>query len=244
MQGKVKVLGILIDSLNMEQAAAKVEGFILKKKPSLIVTANAEMVMAAQKDAALAEILNTAALVVPDGAGVVWAARYTGQSVPERVAGYDLAQRLLGLAAQKGYRVFFFGAAEEVVVKAKERAQRDYPGLEVVGVRNGFFTAADEDSIIAAIKDTKPDILLAALGVPKQEKWLAKNFEVLNVPVCMGVGGTFDVMAGAVRRAPLWLQKMNLEWLYRLWQEPGRFFRMLALPKFVWQVFCRGKMLV
>jgi len=241
VQKRAVVLGIFIDSIDMRQAVAEIEGFILNGRPNLIVTANPEMLMYAQNDVELAQILNNAQLTVPDGAGVVWAARHTGQKIPERVAGYDLAQCLLDVAAKQGYRVFLFGAKPEVLKAAKQKAETLYPGIQIVGVRHGFFTDEEEGVIIEEIKEAQPDILFAALGVPKQEKWLAKYLDILNVPVCMGIGGTFDVMAGVMRRAPLWMQKMNLEWLYRLTQQPERIIRMTALPRFVLKVVFGSK---
>lgn len=237
MRRRPAVLGVSVDSLTMRQAVSKVEEFILSGQPHLIVTANAEMVMLAQKDAELAKILDKAHLAVADGAGVVWAARCHGQSMPERVTGYDLTQQLLDLSAKRGYRVFLFGAKPEVIEKAKQKALTLYPGIQIVGACHGFFTKENEDVIVETIKAAQPDILFAALGVPKQEKWLDKYLYVINVPVCMGVGGTFDVMAGTMRRAPLWLQKMSLEWLYRLKQQPERIVRMRVLPCFVIKVF-------
>ncbi len=238
---KATVLNVSIDNVIMSEAVAKLEQFIAEKTPHLVATANAEMVMLAQKDSELAAILANADLVVPDGAGVVWAARHQGYTMVERVAGYDLAQNLLAQAAVKGYRVFLFGSQSEIVEKAKTVAIERYPGLCIIGTRHGFFTAEDEPAIIQKIKAAKPDILLAALGVPKQEKWLAKNLTKLNVPVCMGVGGTLDVMAGAVKRAPLWMQRTSLEWLFRLLCQPQRAIRMLALPKFALKVILGKK---
>ncbi len=236
MTTKATVLGVSIDVVSMSQAVGKLELFIREQTPHLIATANAEMVMLAQADRELAAILAQSHLVVPDGAGVVWAARHQGYTIPERVAGYDLAQNLLAVAAEKGYRVFMFGSHPAVIDKAKNAAIEKYPGLTIVGVRNGFFTAEDEAAIIQAITAAKPDILLAALGVPKQEKWLARHLSALQVPVCMGVGGTFDVMAGAVKRAPRWMQRSSLEWLFRLLCQPQRAIRMLALPRFAIKV--------
>lgn len=233
---RIKVLGVSIDEVTMAEALAIVENYIGKRQPRLVATANAEMVMLAQQDSELARILNQADLVVPDGAGVVWAARHQGRPVPERVAGYDLAQVLLAKAAVCGYRVYFFGGAPGVANKAREAAQRWYPGLQVVGVRHGFFTADDETGIIEEIRRNEPDVLLAALGVPKQEKWLAAHLAELAVPVAIGVGGTFDVMAGVMRRAPLWMQQAGLEWLFRLYCQPTRLIRMMALPRFVLRV--------
>lgn len=241
MSTKATVLDISIDTVTMSEAVARLEQFITKKTPHLIATANAEMVMLAQEDQELATILRQCDLVVPDGAGVVWAARHQGYLVPERVAGYDLSQNLLAQAAGRGYSVFMFGSQPETIDKAKKTALRLYPGLRIVGTREGYFTAKDEPSIIQSIRAAKPDILLVALGVPKQEKWLAKNLSDLRVPVCMGVGGTFDVMAGTVKRAPLWMQRLSLEWLFRLLLQPQRVIRMMALPRFAFKVLLGKK---
>ncbi|WP_371370953.1 WecB/TagA/CpsF family glycosyltransferase [Sporomusa aerivorans] len=236
MSTKATVLNVSIDAITMSEAVAKLERFIKEQTPHLIATANAEMVMLAQEDKELAGILAQCHLVVPDGAGVVWAARHQGYTIPERVAGYDLSQNLLAMAAEKGYRVFMFGSHPDVIDKAKNTAIERYSGLKIVGTRHGFFSGQDEPDIIRTITDAKPDILLAALGVPKQEKWLAGNLAKLNVPVCMGVGGTFDVMAGTVKRAPLWMQRSSLEWLFRLLCQPQRAIRMLSLPRFAIKV--------
>ena len=233
---KVDILGVEVTSLTMKEAAAQVEKYMEEKSNVLIATANAEMIMRATHDTVLRNILNGAALVVPDGAGTVWAARHFGHPMPERVAGYDLAQELVRRAPQTGKRMFFFGSAPGVAEKAKAKAERLYPGIQIAGVRNGFFTAKDEPAIVAQIKDAKPDLRLAALGVPKQEKWLKAHMEELQVPVSIGVGGTFDVMAGVMKRAPLWMQKAKLEWLFRGMLQPKRAGRLIALPKFVLKV--------
>lgn len=239
VQRRISVLNVLIDSVNMKQALKIIEDFIAERKPCLVATANAEMVMMAQRDTELAKALQDAALVVPDGAGVVWAARYQGYEMPERVAGYDLVQRLLSESAIKGYNVFLFGGAPGIAERAGRIMKSKCPGLRIVGICDGFFSEADEDEIIEKIKSSQADILLVALGVPKQEKWLSKHIHDLNVPVSIGVGGTFDVMAGAVKRAPLWMQRANLEWLFRLMSQPQRAIRMLALPRFVLQVWSK-----
>jgi N-acetylglucosaminyldiphosphoundecaprenol N-acetyl-beta-D-mannosaminyltransferase len=238
---RVTVLGVKVDAVTMDEAIERLETYIQEGSPRFIATANAEMVMAAQHDQELADILAKADMVVADGAGVVWAARYAGNAVPERVAGYDLAQSLLAMAAIKGYRVYFFGGAPGIADQAKDKAIAWYPGLNVVGVRNGFFTSADETDIIENIRASQADILLVALGVPKQEKWLSRYIDKLGIPVSIGVGGTFDVMAGVTKRAPLWMQRSNLEWLFRLMSQPQRFIRMLALPRFVLKVMTAKK---
>lgn len=241
MRNRIAVLNVMIDVVTMKEAVAAVKQFILQKKPHLVVTPNAEIVMMANKDKQLAHIINHADLVVPDGAGVVWAARYQGDNMPERVAGYDLVQNLLIEAVSEKYRIYMLGGAPGVAEKAKKAAEERYPGVQIIGTRNGFFTKQDEPEIVDAIKICQPDILLVALGVPRQEKWLYEYKEELKVPVAIGVGGTFDVMAGVAQRAPLWMQRANLEWLFRLLSEPKRAIRMLALPRFVIKVMATKK---
>ena len=233
---KVEILGVNVNSLTMAEAVETVKNFIEKGERKLIATANAEMIMRATYDVELKTILNAADLVVPDGAGTVWAAGYLGHPMPERVAGYDLSQELMRLAPSKKYKLYFFGSAPGVADLAKAKAEKWYPGIDIVGTRNGYFSAEDEQSIIADIKAKRPDILLVALGVPKQEKWLYAHLDELNVPVSIGVGGSFDVMAGVMKRAPLWMQKAKLEWLYRGLKQPSRIGRLMALPKFVFKV--------
>ena len=236
MAEKIDILGVKVDSVTMAQAVAQVEGYMDERKNVLIATANAEMIMRATHDEELKNILNDAALVVPDGAGTVWAAHHLGYEMPERVAGFDLAQELMRIAPSKKQKVFFFGSAPGVAEKAKAKAEELYPGIEIVGTRDGYFKPEDEPAIIEEIKAAQPDLLLAALGVPKQEKWLYAHLQELNVPVSIGVGGTLDVMAGVMKRAPYWMQKAKLEWLFRGLLQPKRAGRLMALPKFVLKV--------
>lgn len=236
MTERVEILGVHVDAVTMAQAVERVAQLIAAGKPSLVATANAEMLLRATHDDELKTILNAAKLVVPDGAGTVWAARHLGKFMPERVAGADLVLELMKLAPAKSWKFFMFGAAPGIADKAKLKAETLCPGIKIVGTRNGYFTAADESDIIAQIKNSRADVLLAALGVPKQEKWLAAHLHELNVPVSIGVGGTFDVMAGVVKRAPLWMQRARLEWLFRAMLQPSRAGRLLALPKFVLKV--------
>ena len=236
MAEKIDILGVKVDSVTMAQAVAQVEGYMDERKNVLIATANAEMIMRATHDEELKNILNDAALVVPDGAGTVWAAHHLGYEMPERVAGFDLAQELMRIAPSKKQKVFFFGSAPGVAEKAKAKAEELYPGIEIVGTRDGYFKPEDEPAIIEEIKAAHPDLLLAALGVPKQEKWLNAHLKELGVPVAIGVGGTLDVMAGVMKRAPYWMQKAKLEWLFRGLLQPKRAGRLMALPKFVLKV--------
>ena len=232
----VEILGVPVASLTMREAVEQAERWMDERHGALIATANAEMIMNATRDEELFEILRAADLVVPDGAGTVWAAHHLGHEMPERVAGYDLTQELLKRAPEKNRRVFFFGSAPGVAEKAKQKAEAMYPGIQIVGVRNGYFSEDEVPAIIRMIREAQPDLLLAALGVPKQEKWLKKYKEKLGVPVSIGVGGTLDVMAGTAKRAPVWMQKAKLEWLFRGILQPKRAGRLLALPKFVFRV--------
>lgn len=241
MAERVNILGVEVDAVTMPEAVAAVAAYMDMRAGVMVATANAEMIMRATQDAELRGVLAGAALVVPDGAGTVWAARHLGHRMPERVAGYDLVQELLRRAPAAHRRIYFFGAAPGVAEKAKARAEQLYPGIEIVGVRNGFFSADQNDAIIADIRAAHPDLLLVALGVPKQEKWIHAHLAALGVPVAIGVGGTLDVMAGVMKRAPRWMQKAKLEWLFRGMLQPQRAGRLLALPKFVLKVHAARK---
>ncbi len=235
------ILGVNVASLTMAQAVEQVEAFMEEKQGALVATANAEMIMMASEDKTLCQILNNAALVVPDGAGAVWAAHQLGYPMPERVAGYDLVQALLARAPQKDRRVFFFGSAPGIAERAKAKAETLYPGVQIVGTQDGYFSAEDEPEIIRKICSLNTDLLLVALGVPRQEKWLAAHLPELNVSAAIGVGGTLDVMAGEVKRAPLWMQRARLEWLFRGMLQPKRIGRLMALPRFVMRVLASKK---
>lgn len=237
----VKILGVPVHPLTMNESVAVLEEKLQKKEQAFVVTANAEIIMMCQQDKEYNNIVSEQAdLVLPDGAGAVWAGRYLGNEVPERVAGFDLYNQLLKLSADKGYKVYFFGGAPGVAEAAKNKAEELYPGVQIVGCRNGYFNEAEEEAIIKEINDAAPDMLFVALGAPKQEKWLVKYRNQLKPRVLMGIGGSFDVLAGKMERAPKWMQEASLEWAFRLYKQPSRFMRMLALPKFVLKViFCK-----
>lgn len=237
----VKILGVPVHPLTMNESVAVLEEKLQKKEQAFVVTANAEIIMMCQQDKEYNNIVSEQAdLVLPDGAGAVWAGRYLGNDVPERVAGFDLYNQLLKLSADKGYKAYFFGGAPGVAEAAKNKAEELYPGVQIVGCRNGYFTEAEEENIIKEINDAAPDMLFVALGAPKQEKWLVKYRNQLKPRILMGIGGSFDVLAGKMERAPKWMQEASLEWAFRLYKQPSRFMRMLALPKFVLKViFCK-----
>ncbi len=236
-----EVLGLPVDPLGLEEALARVGEHLQERKPLRVVTINAEMAMQAHADAELAAIIREAGLVIPDGSGVVWALRRRGLRV-SKLAGVDFVRHLSRFCAEGGHRLFLLGAAPGVAQTAAEVLQRLTPGLIVAGVRDGFWKPEEEPGVLEAIRETRPDVILVALGVPRQEKWIARHQEALGVPVAMGVGGSFDVFAERVQRAPVWMQRLHLEWLFRLYQEPWRWRRMAGtLPRFAWLVLRGAK---
>ena len=238
----VKILDVPVHPLTMGEAVSVLEESITSGEQAFVVTANAEIIMMCQEDAGYKKIVShDAQLVLPDGAGAVWAGRHLGYKVPERVAGFDLYCQLLDKAAQKGYKAFFFGGSPGIAEAAKAKSEELYPGVQVVGCRNGYFKEEESQAIIEEINASGADMLFAALGAPKQEKWLVRYREQLKPKILMGIGGSFDVFAGKMERAPKWMQDASLEWLFRLYKQPSRFMRMMALPKFVLKVVFSGK---
>ena len=238
----VKILDVPVHPLTMGEAVSALEESITSGEQAFVVTANAEIIMMCQEDAGYKKIVSQdAQLVLPDGAGAVWAGRHLGYKVPERVAGFDLYCQLLDKAAQKGYKAFFFGGSPGIAEAAKAKSEELYPGVQVVGCRNGYFKEEESQAIIDEVNASGADMLFAALGAPKQEKWLVRYREQLKPKILMGIGGSFDVFAGKMERAPKWMQDASLEWLFRLYKQPSRFMRMMALPKFVLKVVFNGK---
>ncbi len=233
----LSILGVPFAKVTMQETIDYIIEFIEKKNNPVgmqIVTANPEIVMYGVNSHRYMRILHEAELVLADGIGVVIASKKWGEDqLPERVAGYDLLHELMKYANQYQKKVFLLGASEEVNQLAYEKLQDKFPNAQLVGRRNGFFKADEDAKIIEQIKQAKPDFLFVALGFPKQEEWIAQYKEQLEVPIMMGVGGSFDGIAGKVKRAPIIWQKLNLEWLYRLIQEPKRWRRMLVLPVFL-----------
>lgn len=241
---EARFLGCRIDNLDMQQTVDKIESFINSQTGAQIITLNAEILYKAQYDEELRELINQADLVTPDGIGIVWAARKLDKPVKERVSGIDLLQNLCFRAAEKGWPIYLFGAAPGVAESAAENLKQQYPALNICGIRHGYFGLEDYEQIRADILSSKPAILFAGLGAPKQEYWIRDNLPLLGSIVCMGVGGSFDVLSGLKQRAPAWLIKLNLEWLYRLLAEPSRIKRQTVLPRFIWLVLktkWRGK---
>ncbi|MBQ9992677.1 MAG: WecB/TagA/CpsF family glycosyltransferase [Firmicutes bacterium] len=238
-----EILGSRVDNVNMQDSLCLIEQFIREKRMAHIVTLNAEIAYIAQSDEKLQNIINNAALVTPDGTGIVWAAQTLGDPVSERVAGVDLMEQLCKQAAEKGHKVFLLGAEDGVARDAAAALQKKYTGLEVCGTYHGFFLKEETGlaGVITMIEDSGADILFVAMGAPKQEFIIQKMMDYLPSMVIIGVGGSFDVFAGRVKRAPKLIQKMRLEWLWRTVLQPSRWKRTMRLPLFMQAVKRQAK---
>lgn len=222
---RIQMMGCEVDNLDMEETLGVIEGFIHSGKPHQHVVVNVDKIVKANRDGELRQIINGCDLINADGMPVVWASRLLGKPLKERVTGVDLFESLMKRSAEKGWRVFLLGAREEVVSRVAQIYPARYPGLVVAGYRNGYWRPEEEAGVAAAIGEARPDILFVAISSPKKEAFLARHQDAMKVPFAMGVGGTFDVATGRVKRAPRWMQKAGLEWFYRFLQEPRRMFR-------------------
>lgn len=224
----VALFGVPFDHVTVEQTLARFDTMIASRQPHYVITANVDFVVQARRDVELRRILLAADLVLCDGTPLLWASRWLGNALPERVAGSDLAPALIRHAAKKGHRIFLLGAGAGVAAEAAARLQRDYPGVVIAGHYAPPYSALlemDHDEIVRHIRAAQPDILLVSFGCPKQEKWISMHYRTLGVPVAIGVGATIDFLAGRVKRAPGWMRRSGTEWIYRLLQEPRRLYR-------------------
>lgn len=239
---RVNLLGADIDALSMEETVERVAGLIRNYRSFRVMTLNPEFLYQAQFNRELLDLARRADIVTADGEGIVWACRVAGRPVPERVTGIDLLLRLAEKASLFGWSVYLLGAAPGVAAEAAGRLRRDYPGLRIAGCRHGYFQEDEESSIAQEIRKTKPDLLFVALGAPKQEIWIDRHLRSTGAGVAIGVGGSFDVLAGRVQRAPLWVRRLRLEWLSRLLRQPSRWRRQVVLPLFAWTVIKKYKL--
>lgn len=231
---KEMYFGVEVSRVNMSDTLKEVDTIINNRKPSFVVAINPEKIMKATEDDKLRELLNSAAIQIPDGIGVVLASRLNGGKIKSRVTGIDLMNNVCKLASEKGYKIFMLGAKPGVAAKAAELLKEKYESINIVGIIDGYFKSDEE--VVQKVHEVKPDIIFVALGSPKQEYWITKNMDILNVPLLMGVGGSFDVICGNIKRAPQWMCNLGLEWFYRLIKEPWRAKRMLSLPVFLFKV--------
>lgn len=227
----VDILGVPFINTTRSEFVKLLDGHIEREEKAFVVTANPEIVMKAVEEPEYKGLLDRATYITADGIGVVKGAGLLGKPLPERVTGYDTMMDLLALGNEKKFKIFLLGAQQETIEKAIANIEKDYPNVEIVGSHNGFFDWDSQD-IPNEIQEKKPDLVFVALGVPRQEKWIATNISRFEKGVFIGVGGSFDVIAGTVERAPEAWQKANVEWLYRLIKQPSRFGRMMALPRF------------
>ena len=232
-----RILDIPIHHLTVAETLARVEAFMAEPRLHQLATANPEFVMTAQRDDAFRAVLQQADLCVADGIGLVWASRWYGRPLPQRVAGSELVYHLAAACATHGWRLFLLGAAPGVAAEAGEILRKRYAGLEIAGTFPGSPHLHENEAIVRRINDSQADVLFVAYGAPNQDKWIARNRDKLpTVRVAIGVGGSLDFVTGRAIRAPRWVQNLGLEWFHRLIKEPWRWRRMLALPHFAVRV--------
>lgn len=232
----VTIMGVPFLHISQQGFVDLLVNRIEQQEKTFVVTANPEVVMQANENPTVKGYLNQATYICADGIGVVKAAQILGDSLPERVTGYDTMVKLLEVGQQKRFKIYLLGAQKETIEKTITNIHKNYPNVEVVGYHDGFFDW-NNNHIADDIAVLQPDLVFVALGVPRQEKWITENLDKFSKGVFIGVGGSFDVIAGTVKRAPVIWQKLNLEWLYRLLRQPSRFIRMLVLPRFALKVF-------
>ena len=239
---KVNILGVKVDMVTISEAADLIMKFMGEDKFHSVYTPNSEIIMQAYRNTDFAELLNRADLLTADGIGVVHASKILKKPIKERAAGFDIAKKVLEKMNYTDHKLFLFGGKPGVAEEAARNLKKDYPELNIAGMRNGYFKEGEEPEIVEEINASGADMLFVCLGAPKQEQWIDRNREGLkNVRVAMGIGGSLDVFAGNVQRAPEIFCKTGMEWFYRLCKEPWRAKRMADLPKFAATVITKGK---
>lgn len=233
---KVNIFGIEIDNVSLKETMDLLEGELDNDRLFTIATPNTEIAMEAKNKPGLARLINSFDLVVPDGIGLIKASKMRKLPLKERVTGFDISLELLKLGARRPLSFYILASKEGRSQMAADNIHKTYPGASVVGNRNGYFTEADEGEIIEKINELNPDVVFVGLGFPKQEDFIARNKDKIRAKIILGNGGVTDILAGVSKRAPDIFIKLHLEWLYRLLQEPSRFKRQLALPKFILSV--------
>jgi N-acetylglucosaminyldiphosphoundecaprenol N-acetyl-beta-D-mannosaminyltransferase len=231
---RIRLLGLPVDDVTMSEAIEIIDGFIACGGIHQSVVINVSKVVQASNDATLRAIIETCDLVTTDGQPIIWAARLLGTPLRARVTGIDLMQRLIEHASTRGYRVYLLGASQSVVSAVARRIAMEQPGVKIVGYHHGYWADSDEPELVARIASASPQILFVAIPSPRKEAFLGAWKDAIGAPFVMGVGGSFDVYAGVTKRAPTWMQRMGLEWLFRVIQEPRRLWRRYAwdAPRF------------
>jgi N-acetylglucosaminyldiphosphoundecaprenol N-acetyl-beta-D-mannosaminyltransferase len=237
LNNKVKILNLDINKIRLDDLVNHIVDLINNAgKKQLIYTPNSEIVVKAYDDNNFADMYSKADILTADGSGLVLASKILNDPIPERVAGFDITVKLLDEIANRDISCYFIGGKEDIIELAYKKIKKSYPKIDIKGYHHGYLNNELEEKVMQDIKDKKPDILFVGMGVPLQEKFFSKYFDQLDVKVGITVGGTFDVLSGQVNRAPKIMQKLYLEWFYRLLQDPKRWKRMLALPRFLYLV--------
>lgn len=234
---KTDIMGLQFDNITMEEALDAAKALLQGEHAARVVTPNAEIAYEALHDENMRTLLNSAELMLPDGAGVVLASKILKTPLKQKVAGVDFADGLLGVLETTGQSLYLLGSKPGVGELAAQKMMQKHPRLRIAGIADGYFQ--DEAPVIDKINASGADVLFVCLGAPKQEQFMARHQKALHVKLMAGLGGTLDSFAGTVKRAPKWMIRLNLEWLYRLIKEPKRFKRMLRLPKYLWAVVCK-----
>ena len=229
----ISLLGVRVHRVDMDATLGIIREFIGSGNPHIIVTADASAIVIAQSDEDFRDIINNADLVTPDGAGLLKAAKLFGTPLIDRVSGVDIANNVCRMAAEDGFSVFLLGAKPGIAKLAAERLKQQHPGLGIAGTHHGYFTDAENAAIAAEVRDSGAKVLLVGLGIPRQEKWIRDHLSEIGVCMAMGVGGSFDVLSGQINRAPVWMQRHGLEWIYRLAKDPKKITKVATLPRFV-----------
>lgn len=232
MTARIDFLNTYVDVLTMKETLDTIEKYVKEKRCIQHVVINASKINLMQKDDELTKIVNGCPLINADGQSIVWASKFLGHPLPERVTGIDIFTKLIEISAKKGYRPYFFGATEEVVQEVIRKFKDYYPNLNIAGYRNGYFKDSESIKIAEDIGKSGADILFVAFSSPKKEYWIKEYMEIMKVPFVMGVGGSFDIIAGKTSRAPKWMQKFGLEWFFRFIQEPRRMWKRYIVGNF------------
>ena len=234
-----KILNLDILNTDYDEFMKNIEEDILQDRKKTIVAINPEKIMKLKEDKNLNDFVKNAEYLIPDGVGILMASKKLGGSITKRITGVDTMDHICELAAKKGFRIFMLGGKEEVVQGAKNNLKKKYPDICIVGTRNGY--DLNDDETVKMINDSGAQILFIAMGSPKQENWIRDKRDRLNINIFQGVGGSFDVVGGYVKRAPKWMQNLGLEWLDRLLRNPSRIFRQVNLIRFYWMILKSGK---
>lgn len=221
----VRLFGCEIDNVSVPEAVSRVESFIMRGGTHCYFAVNVHKIVAFRKYPELRQIANRSDLVTADGQPVVWVSKWMGKPIKERLTGADLMGHLIRMASAKHYRVYLLGGKPEILRRAAESYRLQFPRLQIAGYRHGYWTEEEEGEVVAGIRNARPDMLFLGMSSPRKELFMDRRLHELQVPFIMGVGGTFDIIAGVTRRAPMWMQRIGLEWFWRVLQEPGRMWK-------------------